>query len=117
MSKLFVMAIPIPQGKEEDWQNFADEFSGSWKEKFKASRQKWSVHERTFYQRTSKGCVAIITLEGQEPKKAFQQFISSHDDFTKWFLENIKAIQNVDLAQLLSDPESELSELFIDSEV
>lgn len=113
MSKLLAIAIPILPGKEEEWRKFSQELSGNRKQDFIASRKKLNVRERTFYQHTPMGDFVIVTLEGNDPEGAFQHFASANDDFTKWFVERVKAVHGVDLSQ---PPPGPLPELIVDSD-
>src|SRR5690349_24781096 len=98
MIKMLAMAVPILEGKEEKWQDFAGELSGNRKEEFKASCKRLGIRERTFLQHTPLADVVIITLEGKEPEKALYQFANGTDEFTKWYLQNVKEIHGIDLA-------------------
>lgn len=114
MSQLFVMAAPVPKGKEEEWQRFMNEVKTKHKEEFKASRQKLGVRERTFYQQTPMGGLVIVTFEGEEPEKAMQQFMQAQDAFSRWFLENVGRIHEVDFSQ--GPPPGGFPQLVLDSE-
>ena len=114
MSKLFVMAAPITQGNEEEWHRFMNQLKTERKEDFKASRKKLGVRERTFYQQTPMGGLVIVTLEGDEPEKAMQQFMQAQDEFSRWFLENVGRIHEVDFTQ--GPPPGGFPQLVLDSE-
>jgi L-rhamnose mutarotase len=112
MSKLFAMAIPILPGKEAEWKKWHDELRTTRYNEFANSRKEMNVHERTFLQHTPMGDLVIVTLEGDDPQGAFAQFAAANDDFTKWFIANVKQLHGVDLTQ---PPTGPMPELVIDS--
>lgn len=112
MSRLFAMAIPVLQGQEQEWQNFAHDLKDTYYEEFQASRRKLGVRERAFLQQTPMGEMVIVTIEGEDPEKAFQDFAKGNDAFTKWFLENVKKLHGVDLS---APPPGPLPTMIVDS--
>lgn len=112
MSQFFAMAVPILPGKTEEFKSFTNELNGSRSEEFKASRKKLNVRERTFLQETPQGDFVLVTLEGENPEAAFQQFAQGNDEFTKWFLDHVKSIHGLDLSQ---PPQGALPKMIIDS--
>jgi hypothetical protein len=90
-----------------------EELNGSRSEEFKDSRQRAGVHERTFLQSTPMGDLVIVTLEGDDPGRAFGKMMSADDAFTKWFAERAKVIHGVDLTER---PTGSLSELVVDTD-
>jgi hypothetical protein len=91
-----------------------NELKGKRKEEFNASRKKLGVRERTFYQQTPMGGLVLVTLEGNDPAKAFAKFAQGNDEFTKWFMENVQNLHGVDLSQ--PPPEDTIPQMIIDSE-
>ena len=61
-----------------------------------ALHRKLGVRERTFYQQTPMGGVVIVTFEGENPYQTFHEFVNGKDDYTKWFLERVSAIHEID---------------------
>ena len=112
MSNFFAMAVPIPPGKVEQWKKFANQLTTTRKADFTASRKKLGVRERTFLQHSPMGDMVIVTLEGQNPQKAFQDFAKGNDEFTKWFVSEVKSVHGFDLTQ---PPPGPLPELIVDS--
>ena len=109
---MLAMAFPIPPGKTETWKKFMGELKGPRFAEFKASRQKLGVHERTFLQHTPMGDLVVVTLEGADPGSVFSRLAQGTDDFTKWFLKQVKEIHGVDLN---APPPGPPPELVIDS--
>lgn len=112
MNNLFAIAVPVVQGKEQEFEQFKNELRTDHFEEFKASRHRLGVRERTFYQQTPMGGLVIVTLEGDNPAEAFRNFVFTRDAFTQWFAQKVKEIHGIDLA---SPPPVALSEIFIDS--
>jgi len=110
---LMAVAFPILPGKTPEWRIWMDELNGARRDDFVASRRAAGVHERTFLQSTPMGDLVIVTLEGDEPGRAFGKMTSADDEFTRWFAERAHEIHGVDLSQR---PTSAPSELMVDSE-
>ena len=75
------------------------ELNGSRRAEFDASRRNAGVRERTFLQSTPMGDVVIVTLEGDDPGRAFGKMLGADDEFTKWFAAKAKDVHGVDLTQ------------------
>jgi hypothetical protein len=110
---LLAMTFPIPAGKTEQWKKFVGELKGQRKEEFAASRKRLGVRERTFLQHTPHGDMVIVTLEGENPGKAFAEFGQGTDAFTTWFKQQVSEIHGIDLGQ---PPPGPLSEMIVDSQ-
>jgi hypothetical protein len=104
---LIAVAFPILPGKTDAWRSWMDEINGSRREQFDESRRNAGVHERTFLQSTPMGDVVIVTLEGDDPGRAFGKMLGSGDEFATWFASKAKEIHGVDLTQrqVVSIPE------------
>jgi hypothetical protein len=96
---LVAFAAPILPGKTDQWRRFIAELQGPRYNDFKASRERYGVHERTFLQQTPQGDVVIVTLEGDDPVSAFQSIASSQDPFIRWFVQQVLDIHGFDLSQ------------------
>lgn len=107
-SLISAVAYPILPGKTDEWREFIRELNGPRQEAFVESRRKAGVHERTYLQSTSMGDMVIVTLEGDDPGRAFGQMLAETDPFTLWFLERVKALHGVDLAPSTHGSPSEL---------
>jgi len=112
MSRLLAMAIPVLQGQEQEWQKFARDLKDTYYEEFQASRRKLGVRERAFLQQTPMGEMVIVTLEGDNPEKAFEDFAKGNDAFTKWFMDSVKRLHGVDLS---APPPGPLPTMIVDS--
>ena len=110
---LMAVAFPILPGKTAEWRAWMDELNGSRRAEFDDSRRRAGVRERTFLQSTPMGDLVIVTLEGDDPGRAFGKMMSADDAFTKWFTEQAKEIHGVDLSVR---PTGSPSELVIDTD-
>lgn len=106
------IVVPILPGQEEHFRQFRDDLRGSRNAEFNASRARLGVRERTYHQVTPHGEFVILTLSGDDPAAAFADFGGAQDDFTNWFVEEVKAIHGVDLRQ---PPPGPLPEVVVDS--
>ena len=59
------------------------------------------------------GDVAIVTLEGDDPGRAFGKMLGANDEFTKWFAAKAKDVHGVDLTQR---QDVSIPELVVDSD-
>ncbi len=113
MTKLFAITVPILPGKTNQWKKFINDLTGKYYDDFAESRKRLGVHERTFFQTTPQGDFVIVTLEGNEPEKAFTDFAKTNDEFTNWFSAQVKEIHGFDLS---TPPQGPLPELVVDSQ-
>ncbi len=66
--KMIVFAVPILEGKLEDWTNMIlNTMLGDNKKATDESRENAGVHERSYLQKMPKGHVCILTWEGADP--------------------------------------------------
>jgi hypothetical protein len=105
---LMAVAFPILPGKTAEWRTWMEELNGSRRQEFADSRRRAGVHERTFLQPTPMGDLVIVTLEGDDPGRAFGQMMGATDAFTTWFLERVKGVHGVDLTAPMTGSPSEL---------
>jgi hypothetical protein len=112
---LLAMAFPISPGKTEQWKRFIGELNGQRKAEFVASRKRMGVRERTFLQQTPHGDLVVVTLEGENPAKAFADFgqSASTDPFAKWFLEQVQELHGMDLR---TPPPGPMPQMVIDTQ-
>lgn len=112
MIKLYAAAVPILPGQTDRWIRFCNTLMGEKSNEYKASREFLEVRERVFLQRTPQGDMVIVTLEGNDPESALNRFAQGRDAFTQWFIEEVKAIHNLDLTNL---PKESMAELYADT--
>ncbi|PZF71219.1 hypothetical protein [Taibaiella soli] len=113
MKKLVAMAVPVAPGKTELWESFMNELQSKYKQQFADSRKKFGVRERTFIQKTPMGDLVLVTLEGEDPVKSFNDFTHGQDEFTKWFVEKVNEIHGMDIRVMNQEA---MPTLVIDSE-
>jgi len=102
------MAFPILPGRTPDWRAWIKELNGARHDEFVESRRRAGLHERTFLQHTPDGDLAIVTLEGEDPARAFQEMMSRSDPFTSWFRKRVEDFHGVDLSRPMRDVTSEM---------
>jgi hypothetical protein len=102
------VAFPILPGKTDEWRAWMGELNGTRREAFTESRRRAGVQERTFLQSTPMGDLVIVTLEGDDPGRAFGKMLSADDDFAKWFIARAQEIHGVDLSVRPTGAPSEL---------
>ena len=110
---VLAMAFPILPGKTAAWRTWMAELNGPRHEDFVGSRKRAGLHEQTFLQETPAGDTVIVTLEGDDPERAFQKLVSGTDPFTRWFVARAEDVHGVDLKM----PANRVhTELVVDSE-
>ncbi|MBA3777778.1 MAG: hypothetical protein H0X16_00460 [Chloroflexi bacterium] len=87
---LMAVAIPLLPGKTDDWRKWVEELNGPRRQEFVDSRRRAGVRERTFLQSTPLGDLVIVTIEGDDPGRAFGQMMSADDAFSTWFEERAR---------------------------
>ena len=110
---LMAVAFPILPGKTQEWRAWMADLNGPRHDEFKASRDAAGIRERTFLQPTPMGDLVIVTIEGDDPGRAFGTLMAAKDPFTTWFIERAIAVHGVDPSAVTTGP---LSELVVDSE-
>lgn len=113
MANAFSMAIPIREGKLEQWKQFMQEMNGKYKDAYRTSREKLSIRERVFLQQLPQGDFVILTLTGENPKEAFRHFGEGDDEFSRWFRHQVKELHGMDLS---NPPQQGMPVLYGDTE-
>jgi len=109
---LMAITLPILPEKTAAWEAWMKELEGDRHEEFVRSRSRVGVRERTFRQHTPRGDVVIVTLEGEDPERAFQQMMSATDAFSTWFWAKAAEFHGMDLK---APREEHPSQLVIDT--
>ncbi|HEX2988449.1 MAG TPA: hypothetical protein VHS06_09790 [Chloroflexota bacterium] len=78
------------------------------------SRRRLGVREQAFLQTGPQGDMVVVILEGTDPASAFRQFGAGNDDFTRWFVQQVKEIHGMDLSQPSQLP---MPQLGVDSDM
>ena len=105
---LMAVAFPILPNKTAEWRRFMAEINGPRQMEFADSRRRAGVRERTFLQSTPMGDLVIVTLEGDDPARSFEQMTEATDAFTTWFLGQVMAVHGTDLTRPMAGSPSEL---------
>jgi hypothetical protein len=108
MSQLVVFGLPILKGKKEQWKEFTSKLRNEFSSQFVESRKKAGVRERSFVQSTPEGDLVIVTLEGNDPAAAFPTMFTTHDQYTDWFVQQVKEVHGIDLREPMPGPPPEL---------
>lgn len=109
---LLAICIPILPGQTERWRAFVEELRGPRYHEFEMSRERMHVRERSFFQHTPDGDYVLVTLEGPDPASAYGDWGMQADEFTDWFVAEVKVCHGIDLRVAFPEP---LPEQVIDS--
>ena len=102
------MAFPILPGRTADWRAWMAELNGARHDDFVESRRRAGLHERTFLQHSPNGDLVIVTLEGEDPGRAFEKMVAQSDPFASWFRKRVEELHGVDLSKPMRNVTSEL---------
>jgi len=105
---MMAVAFPILPGKTAEWRTWMEEINGPRRAEFLESRRRVGVRERTFLQSTPMGDLVIVTLEGDDPGRAFGRMLGADDAFSAWFVAKASAIHGIDLSVRQAGPPPEL---------
>ena len=103
-------AVPILPGKaDEDRQAMEACAHGARQQQHRASRERNGItREAVWLQPTPNGDIAVVYLEADDLKRAFDGLGSSDDEFDRWFRELVLDIHGIDLSQGFPPPEQVL---------
>ena len=93
--------FPLTPGKTEEWRSWGEEILGSRRSEYHAFRRRLGLTvQRMYHQRTPRGDIAIIYLEGDDLQRTFQELRTSQEPFAVWFRQRAKVLLNgLDLTQ------------------
>lgn len=94
-------AYPLTPGKAEEWRSWGREIMGSRRSAYEALRRRLGLTAYCMYlQQTPQGEIAIITMEGDDLHRTFQELRMSQDPSVVWFRQRIQELLNgLDLAE------------------
>ncbi len=105
--------LPLTPGKTEEWSYWGEDILGARRSEYRAFRRRLGLTvERMYRQRTPRGDIAIIYLEGDDLQRTFQELRTLQDPFAVWFRQRAQdLLDGLDLTQ--TSPGS-LSQLVFD---
>jgi hypothetical protein len=109
---IFNAAFPILPGKEQAGRDFAAACMGERRADFEALQNTSSVTRETWaLQETPMGSFVLVWFEAPDIDKAFADVAAGGNDFTRWFIGQVKDVTGVDLG---APPESPPPEVLVD---
>ena len=94
------LALPVLQGKTEDFRRWAREQSGPRLAEFNDFLRRAGITKANVYlQHTPMGDFGVQYSEGSDPPGAYQFFAKSNAPFETWAREQLAAIHGVDFSQ------------------
>ena len=97
----FALALPILAGKTAEWRRFIVEVTGPrrsetevFHRRFGFTKANWFLHQ------TPRGDIAIIYVEGNDPKHSFQKWGESDHPYDLWFKQQLGPFYGIDFNQL-----------------
>jgi steroid delta-isomerase-like uncharacterized protein len=108
MTQMIAFTFPILPGKTDAWQTWVTELTTTRQKEFVDNRRRLGARERTYLQQTPHGDVIIVTVEADDPLAALIALGQETDEFTEWFLKNVKELHGVDLREPMPGPPPKL---------
>lgn len=109
---VFNGAFPILPGKEQAGRDFAAACMGERRKGFdelqttsRLTRETWALQE------TPMGSFMLVWFEAPDIEKAFVDLATANNDFTNWFIGQVKDLTGVDLS---APPESPPPDVLVD---
>jgi len=109
---VFNGAFPILPGKEQEGRDFAAACMGERRKGFeelqamsRLTRETWALQE------TPMGSFMLVWFEAPDVEKAFTDLATAGNEFTTWFLGQVKDVTGVDLS---APPASPTPEVLVD---
>jgi hypothetical protein len=109
---VFNGAFPILAGKEQEGRNFAAACMGERRKGFEALQTTSRVTRETWaLQETPMGSFMLVWFEAPDIEKVFTDLATAGNEFTTWFLGQVKDLTGVDLG---APPESPPPDVLVD---
>jgi hypothetical protein len=106
---VFNGAFPILPGKEKAGRDFAAACMGEQRKGFDALQMTSNVTRETWaLQETPMGSFMVVWFEAPDIEKAFTDLATTGNEFTNWFIDQVKDLTGVDLAAPLDSPPPEV---------
>jgi hypothetical protein len=97
-------ALAVKPGQTDRLRAFCKEVIGSRRSEFEATERRIGLTREGWYlQRTPTGDLAIIWVEGPDPRAALALFAQSEEPFDAWFKREAAEITSVDPNHLPED--------------
>lgn len=95
------VASPVPAAKVAAYQQFRAALDGTRRAEFEASRRRVGLREYSFAQPLPDGSYLQISVwEGDDPAASLRRMLQAQDEFTRWFVDQVKEIHGVDPDQV-----------------
>jgi hypothetical protein len=109
---VFNGVFPILPGKEQGGRDFAAAIMGERRKGFetlqttsRVTRETWALQE------TPMGSFMLVWFEAPDVEKAFTDLATAGNEFSIWFLAQVKDVTGVDMS---TPPESPLPDVLVD---
>jgi hypothetical protein len=102
---VFNGAFPILAGKEQDGRDFAAACMGERRKGFETEQARSGITRETWaLQETPMGSFMVVWFEAPDIEKAFTDLATAGNEFSNWFLGQVKDVTGVDLGAPLESP-------------
>jgi hypothetical protein len=95
-----VFAIPVVHGKEDVDRQTRDEMAGARRDEYETALKDAGITRQVvWHQRMPDGgTLAIVYVEATDPD-AHQRFVSSDEDISRWFVQQMQKVHGRDVSQ------------------
>jgi hypothetical protein len=109
---IFNGVFPILPGKEQGGRDFAAAVIGERRKEFEALQTTSGITRETWaLQETPMGSFMLVWFEAPDIEKAFTDLATAGNEFSTWFLGQVKDVTGLDLG---APPESPLPDVLVD---
>ena len=92
----------IQPGKREEAKRIFEEIRGARRSEYEASRQRLGIRkEKVWFQGLPQGEMAVVYWEGEDPRRALEEFARSTDPFDEWLKERGREVYHFEPGQTL----------------
>lgn len=87
---VYLFTVPLVKGKTDTWKKYMKEITENRYEDYTKSRKRIGLKaEQVYLQQTPQGDICVVKWDTDNPKRIFQEFAKSNDQFDKWFRDKI----------------------------
>jgi hypothetical protein len=103
------MVVPLPADNVEAWKAWMRECQGPRRDEFDDFNERMGLTlHRAWLTQGAEGPAVIVVLDGPGAEDFLQKMTTSQEPFDEWFRDNVRALHEVDLAQMSAAPAAEL---------
>jgi hypothetical protein len=93
-----LFALPIQAGKTDAARSFLQQLEGERKQHYATSEQRLGITKEVWaLQQSPMGDLFVVFFQSPNIGGSVSQFVTSQDEFDRWFKQQVKEVTGVDL--------------------